>query len=36
MILARHDKRKQGIVKDIGTLTDFEKSLMYEEFSAVY
>ena len=36
MILMRHDKRKQGIVKDIETLTDFDKSLMYEAFSEVY
>ena len=36
MILIRHDKRKQGIVKDIATLTDFDKSLIYEAFSEVY
>lgn len=35
-ILIRHDRRLQGIVKDAGTVTDFDKSLCYEAFSVVY
>ena len=36
LIIARHDKRKQGLINDFGTITDFEKSIMYEAFFDVY
>ena len=36
LILARHDKRKQGLLADCETITDFDKSIMYEAFFDVY
>lgn len=35
-ILMRHDRRLQGIVKDVETTTDFDKALCYEAYSVVY
>lgn len=36
LIIARHDKRKQGLIADCETSTDFEKGIMYEAFFDVY
>ena len=36
LILARHDKKKQGLMADAETITEFEKSIMYEAFFDVY
>ena len=36
LIIARHDKRKQGLIADCETITDFDKGIMYEAFFDVY
>lgn len=36
LIVARHDKRKQGLLNDCETTTDFDKSIIYEAFFDVY
>ena len=36
LIIARHDKRKQGLLTDMETITDFDKSIMYEAFFDVF
>ena len=35
-IMAKYDKKRQGLVKDVCLTTDYEKSVIYEAFSPVY
>ena len=32
MIFGKYDKKRQGLVKDVCLLTDFDKSVIYEAF----
>jgi hypothetical protein len=32
MIFGKYDKKRQGLVKDVCVLTDFDKSVIYEAF----
>ena len=34
--MAKYDKKRQGLVKDVCLSTDYEKSVIYEAFSPVY
>ena len=35
-IMAKYDKKRQGLVKDVCLTTDYEKSVIYEAFLPVY
>lgn len=35
-IMAKYDKKRQGLVRDIELATEFEKSVLYEAFVPVY
>ena len=35
-IMAKYDKKRQGLVKDVCLTTDYEKSVIYEAFSHVF
>ena len=35
-IMAKYDKKRQGLVKDVCLSTDYDKSVIYEAFSPVY
>lgn len=35
-IMAKYDKKRQGLVTDVSLATDFDKSVIYEAFSHVY
>lgn len=34
--MAKYDKKRQGLVKDVSLSTDFDKSVLYEAFTHVY
>lgn len=36
VIIGKHDKRKKGLVQEKSIITDFDKSIIYEEFEIVY
>jgi len=35
-IMAKYDKKRQGLLKDVALDTDFEKSVIYEAYDEVY
>jgi hypothetical protein len=35
-IMAKYDKKRQGLVKDISVSTDYKKSVIYEAYEQVY
>lgn len=35
-ILAKHDKKKKGLVQEKSISTDYDKSIVYEAFEPVY
>ena len=34
--MAKYDKKRQGLVKDISVSTDYKKSVIYEAYEQVY
>lgn len=34
--MAKYNKRRQGLVRDVENQTEFEKSIVYEYFESVY